>query len=110
MDTDFHPIVNEHGELQNPQKPIHIGNNVWIGCRATILKGVSIADNSVIASNSTIRKNCEKASCLYGDGAKLLKESIFGERNENFSNGSKWLYWPSCCKTVVGLGPKSDSM
>lgn len=76
MDTDFHPIFNEYGELQNPQKPIHIGNNVWIGCRSTILKGVSIADNSVIASNSTIRKNCEKASCLYGDGAKLLKESI----------------------------------
>ena len=76
MDTDFHPIFNEHGELQNPQKPIRIGNNVWIGCRTTILKGVSIVDNSVIASNSTIRKNCEKASCLYGDGAKLLKESV----------------------------------
>lgn len=76
MDTDFHPIFNQQGVLQNPNKPIIIGNNVWIGCRSTVLKGVSIADNSVIASNSTIRKNCERESCIYGDGSKLIKDSI----------------------------------
>ena len=80
MDTDFHPIYNLQGVLQNPNKPIYIGNNVWIGCRSTILKGVSIADNSVIASNSTIRKSCEQESCIYGDDGKLIRDNIIWRR------------------------------
>lgn len=44
-DNDGHEI--ENGEESS--KPIEIGNHVWIGERATILKGVRIGDGAVIA-------------------------------------------------------------
>lgn len=41
-------------------KDIIIGNNVWIGSNVTILKGVSIGDNCVIAAGSIITKSIKK--------------------------------------------------
>lgn len=48
-------------------KPVHIGNNVWIGTNAVILSGVSIGDNSVVSAGSVVRNNIIKNS-LYTDG------------------------------------------
>lgn len=56
MDTDFHTITNNKGEILNPTADIIIGNRVWIGCRALILKGSVIPDGCVIAANSLITK------------------------------------------------------
>lgn len=44
---------------------IKIGNNVWIGSNVTILKGVSIGDNCVIAASSVITKDIEKNKIVY---------------------------------------------
>jgi len=66
MDTDFHCIINEKGEVVNPPKPITIGNHVWIGCRNTILKGVSIASDNIISANSTITKSIKESHCIIG--------------------------------------------
>lgn len=40
MDTDFHKIKNEDGVQINTNSPVLIGDHVWIGCRALILKGL----------------------------------------------------------------------
>lgn len=80
MDTDFHSIYNTEGILQNPSNPIQIGDNVWIGCRASILKGVTVANNSVIAANSTIRKDCPVSYSIYGDGSKIVKQNIIWKK------------------------------
>ena len=69
MDTDFHKIINK-------EKPIHIGKHVWIGCRTTILKGVSIANNNVIAANSTITKSISTENCIIGRNTEMLKTGI----------------------------------
>ena len=37
--------------------PISIGSNVWIGANVTILKGVTIGDNSVIAAGCVVKKD-----------------------------------------------------
>lgn len=37
--------------------PIKIGDNVWIGANAIILRGVSIGDNSVIAAGTIVKEN-----------------------------------------------------
>ncbi len=39
MDQDFHPLIDQNGRQLNPDQPIIIGDNVWIGCRSLILKG-----------------------------------------------------------------------
>lgn len=61
MDTDHHTIV---GTMSEPQ-PIRIGNHVWIGTKAIILKGVTIGDGAVIAAGSVVNKDVEPG-WLYG--------------------------------------------
>ena len=66
MDTDFHDVINEKGDVINSPKPITIGDHVWIGCRNTILKGVSIASDNIISANSTITKSIKESHCVIG--------------------------------------------
>lgn len=83
MDTDYHKIYDAQGKRINIPKPIRIGNHVWIGSRAVILKGVSISDNVVVAANSTITKNVEQCNCIiggFGSQVKVLKQDINWER------------------------------
>ena len=83
MDTDFHPIMDSNGTLINPASPVIIGNKVWIGCRNTILKGVVIPDNVVIAANSTITKRVPEGNCIVGGHGKelnILKKDINWEK------------------------------
>lgn len=79
MDTDFHHIIDACGNSINQPRPIHIGNHVWIGCRNTILKGVSVADDVVISANSTITKSVTESHCVVGGTGKdavVLKKDI----------------------------------
>lgn len=79
IDTDFHYIY-ERNDLSKPlnnNKPIHIGNSVWIGCRAMVLKGVDIADGCVIGAGSTVSKGLLVSDSVYaGVPACLGKENI----------------------------------
>ena len=79
MDSDFHKIANMFdSKVINAPKDIIIGNHVWIGCRSTILKGVAIADNTVIAAGSIITKSFEGGNCVVGGSGKhvgILKEN-----------------------------------
>lgn len=78
MDTDFHSIYKKDTNfLINHPSPITIGNNVWISCRNTILKGCYIPDNSVIASNSIISQSLDKENCIYGNYGKIIEENIY---------------------------------
>lgn len=54
MDTDFHSIFDVDGNIINPDRPVMIGDHVWIGCRTLILKGAFIPDNSVVAAGTTV--------------------------------------------------------
>ena len=73
MDTDFHYITNPKGEIINKPLPITIGNHVWIGCRNTILKGVSIADNVIVSANSTLTKNITESNCIVGGNGSNIR-------------------------------------
>ena len=57
-------------------KPVIIGDNVWIGYRAMILKGVTIGDNSVVAANSVVTKDVPANSIVAGNPAKVIKTGI----------------------------------
>ena len=82
MDTDFHKIKNkEKNSIINEPEEISIGDNVWFGCKNTILKGSQIKNNCVIGSNSLINKKFNKDNLLIaGNPAKILKENIVWER------------------------------
>ncbi|CAB4160018.1 LbH_MAT_like domain containing protein [uncultured Caudovirales phage] len=55
-------------------KEINIGNNVIIGWKTVIMSGVTIADNTVIGSHSTVTKSLLDSKAIYaGSPAKLIK-------------------------------------
>ena len=53
--------------------PIKIGRNVWIGSNSTILPGVTIGDNAVIAAGAVVTKDVEANTIVGGVPAKFIK-------------------------------------
>jgi len=72
-DYDAHTIETPGFEIK---KPIKIGNNVWIGSRAMILKGVTIGDGSIIAAGAIVTKDIPAGCVAAGNPAKVIKENI----------------------------------
>lgn len=62
--TDSHPIYNDQGVVCNPSKPITIGNHVWIGKYAKVLKGVTVGDNAIIGMNTTVTKDVPEGTLV----------------------------------------------
>lgn len=59
--------------------PVIIGNNVWIGDKATILSGVTIGDNAVIGANSVVTANIPPNCVAVGVPAKVLNRRGINE-------------------------------
>ncbi|NQX98571.1 MAG: CatB-related O-acetyltransferase [Flavobacteriales bacterium] len=55
------------------EKKCEIGNDVWIGCNSTILRGVTIGDGAVIGANSLVNKDVPPYSIVVGSPAKIIK-------------------------------------
>lgn len=53
---------------------IIIGNNVWIGDKATILAGVNIGDNVIVAANAVVTKNIPCNCIVAGVPAVIIKK------------------------------------
>jgi len=54
--------------------PIRIGNNVWVGDKVSILKGVTIGDNVIIGANAVVSTDIPSNVIVGGIPAKVLKE------------------------------------
>lgn len=55
------------------EKECVIGNDVWIGCNSTILRGVTIGDGAVIGANSLVNKDVPPYAIVAGTPAKVIK-------------------------------------
>ena len=89
-DSDFHPLEPALRRIDaracapfapnRPErppigtKPVKIGDNVWIGMNAVILKGVTIGDNSVVAAGSVVSKSIPANVVVAGNPAVVVKE------------------------------------
>jgi nodulation protein L len=54
--------------------PIRVGRDCWIGSNVTILKGVTIGDNTIIGAGCLIRNDVPANSVVYNDGNLVVKE------------------------------------
>ena len=72
MDSDYHDLY----DITKPGKaaPIEVGNGVWIGARALILKGVQIGDRAVIAAGAIVTKDVPAGTLVGGNPAKVIKQ------------------------------------
>lgn len=75
MDSDTHPIFDENGNIINENKPFFFGDDIWVGCRCTILKGSILPGNNVIGSTSLVLGGkFEKNTIIAGNPAKGMKK------------------------------------
>jgi acetyltransferase-like isoleucine patch superfamily enzyme len=70
--TEGHPTSIEDRHSLIP-KSIHIKKNAWIGANATILQGVTIGENAVVAAGSVVSKDVPDNTIVGGIPAKILK-------------------------------------
>lgn len=53
--------------------PITLGRNVWVGSNATILQGVSIGDNAIVAAGAVVTKDVAPGTIVGGVPARCIK-------------------------------------
>jgi acetyltransferase-like isoleucine patch superfamily enzyme len=71
MDSDLHPLP---GQEVMENKPVIIGDDVWIGCRSIILKGVKIGNGAIIAAGSVVTKDVPSRSVVGGVPARIIQQ------------------------------------
>jgi len=59
FDSDYHKIYDEKEKLINDDKPVIVGDSVWIGARSMVLKGSIIENGAIVSANSIVMGNIE---------------------------------------------------
>ncbi|MGE9310856.1 sugar O-acetyltransferase [Niabella sp. CJ426] len=70
--SEGHPVSPENRHSLVPG-PIHIKKNAWIGANATILPGVTIGENSIVAAGAVVSKDVPNNKVVGGVPAKIIK-------------------------------------
>ena len=73
MDSDAHEVLYENYLMT---KPVIIGDNVWIGSRAIILKGVIIGNGAIVAAGSVVTRDIPDNCLAGGVPAKIIKYNV----------------------------------
>lgn len=68
-DSDNHRLADREAD----SAPIEIGDRVWIGMNATILKGVRIGDGAVVAAGAVVTRDVPAAALVAGVPARPLR-------------------------------------
>ena len=71
--TEGHPVEPSKRQTLTVGS-IHVKKNAWIGAGATILQGVTIGENSVVAAGSVVSKNVPDNVVVGGVPAKIINE------------------------------------
>ena len=77
-DNDGHPLDPERRLRKEPIRQdeasaVTIGNNVWVGAQAMILKGVTIGDHAVIAAGAVVTHDVPSRAVAAGNPARVVK-------------------------------------
>ena len=66
---------------------IIVGRNVWIGSNATILPGISIGDNAVVAAAAVVTKDVPDDAVVVGSPARIVR-SLTRDTEGKRTNGT----------------------
>ncbi len=74
---DSHSILDIVRQKRiNYAQDISIGTHVWVGAKSTILKGVTIQDNSIVSFGAIVTRDVPPNTIVAGIPAKVVKENI----------------------------------
>jgi acetyltransferase-like isoleucine patch superfamily enzyme len=71
LDGDGHRLDSEPS-----QAPVRIEDRVWIGCNATVLKGVTVGAGSIVGAGAVVTRSCPPKSLLIGSPARIAKSGV----------------------------------
>lgn len=71
LDTDYHEL---DGRPQS--RPVHIGDHVWIGFGAAVLKGVTVGDGAVVAAGSLVTSDVPAGALVAGRPARVVRQGV----------------------------------
>ena len=90
--TANHPIEPSLREdCMQYNKPVHIGENVWVGAGTVIVPGVTIGKNSVIGAGSVVVKDIPENVVAVGNPCRVLRE--IGEHDREFFYRNERIDW-----------------
>ena len=83
---DSHSIIDSKtNERINYAQSIVIGNHVWIASHVSILKGVCLLDNTIVATRSVVTKSFHENNIIIGGvPAKIIKENVNWDRKRTY--------------------------
>jgi acetyltransferase-like isoleucine patch superfamily enzyme len=78
VDNDFHYFSKDGAQDFPPRRaPIVIGDHVWIGARSMVLKGVELADGTVVAAGSIVSGSVTEPNALVGGNpARVVRSGV----------------------------------
>ncbi len=87
---------------RNPKKdePITIGNDVWIGKNAMILRGVNIGDGAVIAAGAVVVKDVPPYAVVGGNPARIIRYRFEDSVIERLLKLQWWNYGPEIMRGI----------
>jgi len=75
-DSDNH-VIREGAPVS---APVRIGNDVWVGLRAIILKGVTVGDGAVVAAGAVVTRDVPARALVGGVPARVLRADVAWRR------------------------------
>lgn len=75
-DNDAHPLHpnDRHDASKTLCAPVKIGNDVFIGARSIILKGVKLGTGCVVGAGSVVSRDVPELTVVAGNPAKIIKK------------------------------------
>lgn len=74
MDNDFHRLEPERRQEKPDSAPIVLEENVWLGARVIVLRGVTIGQGSVIGAGSVVNRDIPPRCVAAGVPAKVIRQ------------------------------------
>ncbi|MGY1711299.1 acyltransferase [Geodermatophilus sp. SYSU D00758] len=72
--TSHHETTGDSVARTPTPRPITVGDRCWIGARAVLLPGVTVADDCVVAAGAVVSRDCPTPGVYAGNPARRIRD------------------------------------